>query len=401
MELQYRAYNMQGEVLKGVIEGAHERDIIDKLGERDLMVVELKAVEAKVLRAKRAHLKVSAPALASVTRQMSTMLRAGLSLMKCLNSLKMQTKDRKLRTVLGDVALAVESGASFSDALHLHTGVFTTIYIGMVQAGESGGALPEALDRMASYLESNLRLRQRIRSAMMYPLIVGVLGIGICLFMITVIIPVFVDIFKEFQSKLPLPTLILIRSSAWLRAHLVACLAGAVVAFFVFRRLRRTRVGALLWDRLALRVPVLGPLAKKIALSRFSRTFATLTHSGVPILKTLDIAALAVDNLVLEAAIRKVAEHIEKGATIHQAMASQKIFPPMLLDMVSAGEQTGAVDQMLTHVANHYDGEIETTLSGLTSLLEPLLILFLGVVVGGVVIAMFLPIFKMTDAIKF
>jgi type IV pilus assembly protein PilC len=275
------------------------------------------------------------------------------------------------------------------------------VFVSMVRAGEAGGILSEVLDRLANYLEMSLRLRQRVRSAMMYPIIVSFLGLGICLFMITVIIPVFVHIFKEFNHQLPLPTLILINVSSWVRSHVLVCLGSAVALGFGLRAARRTRPGTHLWDTMKLRVPVLGPLAEKIAFARFARTFASLTHSGVPTLKTIEITSCAVNNVYLEGAIRLVGDHIEKGATMLDAMTKQKVFPPMMLEMIAVGEQTGAVDEMLAQVADHYDREIETTLAGLTALLEPLLILFLGVVVGGVVIAMFLPIFKMTEAIQF
>jgi len=235
----------------------------------------------------------------------------------------------------------------------------------------------------------------------MYPIIVSVLGLGICVFMITTIIPVFVDIFKEFEHKLPLPTLILIDVSTWVRLHLVKCLLIGVAMVMAVRSLRRTRAGTQLWDRLKLRVPVCGPLASKIAFSRFARTLASMLHSGVPVLKALDIAGTAVNNIELEAAIQRVGDDIEHGSTIFDAMNNRKKFPDMMLTMVAAGEETGAVDELLGQVADHYDREIDTTLAGLTSLLEPILILFLGVVVGGVVIAMFLPIFRMTEAVQF
>ena len=401
MHFKYRAYDQQGNLTTGVLEGTDEPTVISLLGDKDLLVVSIKQVKFKAPRKVKSKIKIPLAVLSPFTRQLATMLRAGLPLMRCLESIGRQTRHRKLRIVVNDLAQAVESGTSFSDAMNLFPHVFSSVYIAMVKAGESGGLLAEVLDRTSGYLEMNLRLRQRVRSAMMYPIIVSVLGLGICVFMITTIIPVFVDIFQEFEHKLPLPTLILIDVSTWVRLHLVTCLVTGIATVLAVRSLRRTRAGTQLWDRLKLRIPVCGPLASKIAFSRFARTLASMLHSGVPVLKALAIAGTAVNNVELEAAIQRVGDDIEHGATIFDAMNNRKKFPDMMLTMVAAGEETGAVDELLGQVADHYDGEIDTTLSGLTSLLEPILILFLGVVVGGVVIAMFLPIFRMTDAIQF
>jgi type IV pilus assembly protein PilC len=401
MQFKYQAYKSGGGAVIGILEGANEQEAINKLGDKDLMIVSLKQVESKNARAKTAKIKIPLTVLTSFTRQLATMIRAGLSLVRCLDSLGRQSKHPGLQTVLQKLSQAVEGGAAFSEALHLHPRVFSTVYIAMVKAGENGGLLAEVLDRMASYLEMSLRLRQRVRAAMMYPMIVSVLGIGICIFMITAIIPVFVDIFKDFQHQLPLPTLILINVSTWVRTNLLICITSAVGTGLLLRYLRRTPMGTQIWDRLKLRVPLFGSLVNKIAFSRFARTLASMLHSGVPVLKAFNIAGTAVSNVELEAAIRKVGDAIEHGATMHDAMVKQKTFPDMMLEMVAAGEETGTVDELLTQVADHYDREIDTTLSGLTSLLEPLLILFLGVVVGAVVIAMFLPIFRMADAVQF
>jgi type IV pilus assembly protein PilC len=219
--------------------------------------------------------------------------------------------------------------------------------------------------------------------------------------MTTKIMPIFAEIFQQFNHQLPLPTLILINVSAWIRAHLLACFATGVGMGWALRSLRRTSKGNQLWDRLKLRLPICGPLANKIAFSRFARTLAFMMHSGVPVLKAINIAAAAVCNVGLEAVIRQVGNHVEKGETIHEAMVKEGKFPSVMLEMVAAGEETGAVDELLIQVADHYDQEIDATLNGLTAVLEPVLILFLGVIVGAVVIAMFLPIFRMTDVVQF
>ena len=401
MQFDYRAYKSDGKIVKGQIEAEHEKDAIDRLGSQDLLVVELKKHESIKKTVSKVKGRVPLPNLTTFTRQLATMLRAGLPLLKCLTGLQRQVKHEALRAILQYLVTAVENGASLSQALAQHPRTFSSLYISMVAAGEKGGVLPEILDRLAGYLEASLSLRQKVRSAIAYPAIVSIMAIGICIFLITTIIPVFADIYKDFQHGLPKPTLVLIQISDMFRTHYLKLLVGVVVLGLTVRRLRRTPQGTWFWDRTKLRFPIFGVLAQKIVLSRFSRTYATLTHSGVPILETLRTVAKAADNVVVDAAVTKIVADIESGNTLLQAMERQEIFPPMLLEMVAAGEQTGSVDEMLAQVADHYDREIEAALAGLTALIEPLLILFLGVVVGSVVVAMFLPIFNISQIVQF
>ena len=397
MQFDYRAYNSTGEIVTGVMEGASDHEVIEKLGDRDLMVVSLTQAALK----RRVTIHVPLIVLAQATRELATMIRAGLSLTRSLGALERQSKHRGMQLVLRELSRFIEGGASFSEALRVYPSVFSPVYIAMVRAGENGGLTAEVLDRMASYLEMSQRLRQRVRSAMMYPIVVGCVGVGICIFMTTKIMPIFAEIFQQFNHQLPLPTLILINVSAWVRARLLVCFATGIATGLALRSLRRTSKGNRLWDRLKLRLPICGPLAGKIAFSRFARTLAFMIHSGVPLLKALNIAGAAVCNVGLEDVIRKMADHVEKGETIHEAMVREGEFPSVMLEMVAAGEETGAVDELLIRVADHYDQEIDATLSGLTAVLEPVLILFLGVIVGAVVIAMFLPIFRMTEVVQF
>ena len=397
MQFDYKAYNSNGEIVTGVMEGASDHEVIEKLGDRDLMVVSLTQAALK----RRVTIHVPLIVLAQATRELATMIRAGLSLTRSLGALERQSKHRGMQLVLRELSRFIEGGASFSEALRVYPSVFSPVYIAMVRAGENGGLTAEVLDRMASYLEMSQRLRQRVRSAMMYPIVVGCVGVGICIFMTTKIMPIFAEIFQQFNHQLPLPTLILINVSAWVRARLLVCFATGIATGLALRSLRRTSKGNQLWDRLKLRLPVCGPLANKIAFSRFARTLAFMMHSGVPLLKALNIAGAAVCNVGLEDVIRQVGNHVEKGDTIHEAMVKEGNFPSVMLEMVAAGEETGAVDELLIRVAEHYDQEIDATLSGLTAVLEPVLILFLGVIVGAVVIAMFLPIFRMTEVVQF
>jgi type IV pilus assembly protein PilC len=271
----------------------------------------------------------------------------------------------------------------------------------MVQAGETGGLLAEILDRLACYLESSSRLKRKVKSAMSYPVIVCIVALGIALFLIVKVIPIFGNIYKDFGAALPAPTQILINISDFIRTYFILAMGTLAGLIFGVVKFKRTPMGTALWDRTILRLPVFGKLAHKVCISRFSRTFAALLRSGVPILETLHIVGQSSGNTVVETAVAKTAASIEHGDNLAVALGQHPIFPPMLVRMISAGEQTGKVDVMLEKISDFYDEEIEATLSALTSLIEPLLIVFLGVVVGSIVICMFLPIFKMSQVVQF
>jgi type IV pilus assembly protein PilC len=400
MQFEYKARNAAGKMVCGLIEATDEHQVIQTLGSTDLIVVSINAA-ANQKANRKSRKKVPLAVLAPMTRQLATMLRAGLPMIKTLRAISQQEKNVALQLVLEDLVSAVEGGMSLSEALQGHPRVFSKVYTSMIAAGERSGALPDILDQLARYLEASLRLRRKVRSASIYPAIVTVLAISICIFLITCIIPVFADIYKDFGATLPLPTLVMIQISNLLRHYLLFCLVTCAAAIFFFVRWRRSPSGARIWDRTKLSFPLLGSLARKIALSRFSRTFGTLMHNGVSILETLSIVASAADNVIIELAVREIATEIEQGSSMSDAISRQPIFPPVMRDMASAGEQAGSLDTMLQQVADQYDSDIEATLSGLTSLIEPLLIMFLGVFVGSVVVSMFLPIFKMTEVIKF
>jgi type IV pilus assembly protein PilC len=302
---------------------------------------------------------------------------------------------------LREVTARVEQGNSFSEALSEHPKVFTKLYVSMVEAGETGGLLAEILDRLASYLESTARLKKKVKSAMSYPVIVCFIALSIALFLIVKVIPIFAGIYKDFGAALPTPTQILIDISDIIRAYFVLAIGAVGGVIFGFVKFKQTKRGMAMWDRTKLRMPVFGKLIHKIAISRFARTFAALLRSGVPILETLRIVGQSAGNTVVERAVEQTAASIERGDNLAVALGQHPIFPPMLVRMVSAGEQTGKVDVMLEKISDFYDEEIEATLSGLTSLIEPLLIVFLGVVVGSIVICMFLPIFKLNQIVQF
>jgi type IV pilus assembly protein PilC len=318
-----------------------------------------------------------------------------------LTALEEQMDSKVFKPILHDVTLRVEQGDAFSEALAAHPRVFTRLFVSMVQAGEAGGLLAEILDRVASYLEATARLKKKVKSAMSYPVIVCCIAILIALFLIMKVIPIFADIYKDFNAKLPGPTQTLIEISNILRAYFLIVVGVLAVLVFLFFKFKKTKSGRAVWDRAKLRFPVFGKLVHKIAMSRFARTFAALLRSGVPIMETLRIVGQSVDNVVVEDALEKTASGIERGDNLAVSLGQHPVFPVMMVRMVAAGEQTGKVDAMLEKIADFYDEEIEATLSSLTALIEPLLIVFLGVVVGSIVVCMFLPIFKLNQIVQF
>jgi type IV pilus assembly protein PilC len=284
-------------------------------------------------------------------------------------------------------------------ALMKHPKVFTRLYVSMVDAGEKGGLLAEVLARLATYLENTARLRKKVKSAMMYPTAVTIIAICITIFLMVRVVPVFGEIYKGFGAELPGPTQALISLSNFIKAYLLYIIPLCGVLAYGWFAYIKTKPGREFWDRLRIKLPIFGVIAHKICLARFTRTLASLIRSGVPILEVLNIVGNTCGNVVMEKAIRTAAADIERGESISAAIGKHPIFPSMIVRMMTAGEQTGKIDAMLERVADFLDEEIETTLSGLTSLIEPLLIVFLGVVVGGIVICMFLPIFKMSTII--
>jgi len=328
------------------------------------------------------------------------MVDAGLAIVQSLQALADQTTNKAMRDVIKDVCTRVEGGDNFSAALGKHPKVFNRLYVCMVDAGEKGGLLAEILARLATYLENTARLRKKVKSAIMYPTAVTVVAIGITVFLLVKVVPVFGEIFSGFGAKLPAPTQFLIEVSNIVKKQFFYLLIGSAGIVYGWLSYIKTKKGREFWDRNRIRLPIFGHIAHKICLARFSRTLASLIRSGVPILEVLNIVANTCGNVIMEKAIRVAMGDIERGEGISAALASHPIFPVMIIRMMTAGEQTGKIDAMLERVADFLDEEIETTLAGLTSLIEPLLIVFLGIVVGGMVVAMFLPIFKMSDIIN-
>ena len=397
----YQARDAHGKTVSGVQEAINEDNAINTLMGRGLMVLSIQQKAGG--KSMRKTGKITETDLVLFTRQLATMVDAGLPLVTGLTALYEQADPKKqagLRRVVGEVSAAVQQGDSFFEAISKHPAVFARLYTAMVKAGESGGLLAEILDRLASFLEAAARLRKKVKSAMTYPVIVILIAISITTFLIVRVVPVFGEIFADFGAKLPGPTQFLLDISAFIRGNWYFIVAGIAGIFFGTRAFVRTEKGRQKWDTWKLKLPVFGPLVHKIAMTRFARTFAQLIRSGVPILEVMDIVGDTAGNYVVEAAIQHVRADVEKGDHLTNALSREPIFPPMLVRMVSAGESTGKIDAMLEKMADFWDEEIEAILDALTSLIEPLLIVVLGVIVGGIVIAMFLPIFKLNDVVS-
>ncbi len=387
-----------GREIRSTVEAATEQAAIAALLNRNLLVV---SIQEKI--GKKGRTGGGSVALADLvifTRQLATMIDAGLAMVQSLQALAEQTTNKVMRDVIKDVCTRVEGGDSFSEALQKHPKAFSRLYVSMVSAGEKGGLLAEILARLATYLENTARLRKKVKSALMYPTVVTIVAILITIFLLVKVVPVFGEIYAGFGAQLPGPTQFLITLSNIVKSYILLIILGGGGAVYGWLYFIKTKSGREFWDSRRIKLPIFGVIAHKICLARFTRTLASLVRSGVPILEVLQIVSQTVGNVIMEKAIKVAAGDIERGESISAALAKHPVFPTMIIRMITAGEQTGKIDNMLERISDFLDEEIETTLSGLTSLIEPILIVFLGVVVGGMVICMFLPIFKMADIIN-
>lgn len=387
-----------GREIRSAVEASSESAAIAALLNRNLLVV---SIQEKIgNRGKTSGGKVALADLVVFTRQLATMIDAGLAMVQSLQALADQTSNKVMRDVIKDVTVRVEGGDSFSEALQKHPKVFTKLYYCMVAAGEKGGLLADILARLATYLENTARLRRKVKSAMMYPTAVTIVAIGITIFLLVKVVPVFGDIYSSFGAKLPAPTQFLISISKFMQKYILFMLGGAGAGVWGWLYFIKTPPGRAFWDAKRIKLPIFGQIAHKICLARFTRTLSSLIRSGVPILEVLQIVQNTVGNVVMENAVRVASTDIERGESISTALSKHPVFPSMIIRMITAGEQTGKIDSMLERISDFLDEEIETTLSGLTSLIEPILIVFLGVTVGGIAICMFLPIFKMSEIVS-
>lgn len=349
----------------------------------------------KALEKKAKTYKLDMAELSIFTGQLASLLQAGLPLVSCLEALQDQTEDQVFRIVIRDVRNDISTGTSFSAAVKKFPRSFNSLFVSMVEAGEASGGLAEILGKVAGYFESTVKLTKKVKSAMTYPIAVIGLAIALVNVLLIFVIPVFAAMFADFGAKLPKPTQMLIDLSNFMKSYWWALGLGAYGIYYFVSKYIATPNGRRQKDNFLIKAPIFGNLVHKIALSRFCRTYATLMRSGVPILRTLEIVASASGKVQVEDACAEISRHVSQGGQVSDIMAVNPFFPPMMKHMVKAGETTGNVDGMMNKIADFYDMECDATVSALTSLIEPLLIVFLGVVVGGIVMAMFLPIFQL------
>lgn len=393
----YTARTQQGELKTATIDAPTREDVVAQLRRQRLSIVKVDE-EAKAKKPRRGSVKMRDVVI--FTRQFSTMINAGLPLVQALDILAKQTDNKNLSNVTRSVVFDVESGHTVADALAKHPNAFTDLYVNMVAAGEAGGILDTILMRLATFLEKNDALVRKVKGAMIYPgVIMSVAFIAITVLLLFVI-PVFETMFASVGMALPLPTRIVLGLSRFLKAYWWAVGAGGFAFVVLLRRYYKTPNGKLVIDRLMLKLPVLGDVLRKSAVSRFTRTLGTLISSGVSILDGLEITAKTAGNRVIQDAIMASRSSIASGETIASPLQKSNVFPPMVISMIAVGEQTGGLDEMLSKIADFYDEEVDAAVSGLLSLLEPVMIVFLGVVVGGMVVAMYLPIFDMINAVQ-
>jgi type IV pilus assembly protein PilC len=393
--------DLAGIQAKGEVEAESKQAVAEQLKERGLVVVDI----AAKYRSKEINLelfsRVNAKDLAVASRQLATMVTSGMSIMRALQVLETQSESKLLKETIGAVRRDVEAGLLLSDAMGRHPRVFGPLYVAMVRAGETGGVLEECLMRVADQLEKDAALRRQVRAAMVYPAIVITFAVTVLLALVAFLIPVFVGVFKQFPGKLPALTQFMVNFSHLVTHQwylLILFLAGSVGGFIWMKRNPRARDA---WDAFKLRIPMkIGEVVQKVAIARWSRTLSALTSAGVPIMQAIEITGKTAGNAVIEKSMGDVITSVKSGGTISAPLRDCPAFPPMVAQMVGVGEETGALDSMLAKIADFYDSEVEAAVKALTSIMEPVMIIFVGGIVGVIVISMYLPLFSIYNSIK-
>lgn len=390
-----------GEVQSGEMTLDSQADVLSHLRKKKIITIfvreKAKSMDLKLNLTKP---NVSTKDLAIFTRQFATMITAGLPLVQCLDILSQQSDSAALKTVVLQVRNDVEAGSTLAESLGKHPRVFDNLFVNMVEAGEAGGVLDDILMRLATYIEKAEALKRKVKAAMTYPTVVLVVALGTTVFMLLFIIPTFAKIFKDFGGELPLPTKVVLGASNFLRNFWWLGLAIGAGAIVSFKRFYATDAGEKAVDAFKLKMPVLGDLLRKAAIARFTRTLGTLISSGVPILTGLEITARTSGNRVIQEAVLATRASIREGETIAAPLKQSDVFPPMVVQMIAVGEETGALDEMLNKIANFYDDEVNTAVDTLTSIIEPIMIVIMGALVGGMVVAMYMPMFKLISVVS-
>ena len=394
---RYVAKDPGGKTVTGILDYSDKSILIDALRRRGLVIISITETAKK--KAVAGSGKVKLDEVVIFSRQLATMVDSGIPLVQAMDILYDQIERPNFKKIVAAIRDDIEIGSSLSDAFLKHPATFSALYVNMVKAGESSGALDDILDRLASYLEKASSLQRKVKSSLIYPAVVIVMATLITLVMLLKVIPTFKGIFDMLGGALPLPTRILIGISDGLRSMFLYVAVVFIMIVFIFRRYVKTPRGKASFDKAVLKLPIFGPLLRKVAVAKFTRTLATLVKSGVPILVSLEIVGKTAGNAVIEKALEEVRASIKEGENIADPLAKSGVFPPMVVRMIRVGEQTGELEKMLGKIADFYDDQVDAAVSGMTSIIEPLIIAFLGVVIGGIVIAMFLPVFKLTEVI--
>ncbi|MCP4573138.1 MAG: type II secretion system F family protein [bacterium] len=395
----WKGKTAKGEVLSGEFEAKNRNDVGEYLRKRRIVITSIKQKPREIKLSFLQKKGVGVKDLAVFTRQFATMVNAGLPLVQCLDVLGRQLDKPHFKEVVAKVTADVEGGSTLAEALEEHPAVFSDLYVNMIAAGEAGGILDVILSRLAQFLEKADALQRKVKGAMTYPAVVLTVAGGACIFMLLFVIPVFAKMFSDFGGTLPAPTRIVMGASEFLQGYWWALGIGIAALITGFKRYRATTSGRLLTDKAALRMPIIGNVLRKSGVSRFTRTLGTLIGSGVPILQGLEITSRTAGNKVLQHAIEDTSRSISQGDTIASPLKESGVFPPMVVQMISIGEQTGALDEMLSKIADFYDDEVDAAVEALTAAIEPLMIVVMGGMVGSMLVAMYLPMFKMANVV--
>jgi type IV pilus assembly protein PilC len=401
----YKALDAQGGQAIGVLDGGSKAEISAALRNKGLIVLDINEKKESLAQIDimAPFQRVKAKDLTIFSRQFATMVNSGLSMLRCLYVLEEQTPNKKLAKVIGEIKSDVEAGLSLSDSLEKHPKIFSRLYVSMVRAGEAGGILDEVLNRLATQLEKDDSIRRAVKSAMVYPSVIASFAIIVMIGMVLFLIPIFAGIYKSLgNAKLPALTRGMIAISNTIKSWRGLIVLAVIIALvYAIRRFKRTEAGTFLWDRTKLRLPMgVGGVVQKLAVSRFSRTLGTLVSSGVPILQAIEITGQAAGNTVIERAMVDVQQSIKEGQSMTAPLEKVSIFPAMVTQMISVGEETGSLDAMLGKIADFYEDEVNASVKALTSIIEPIMMLGVGAIVGTVVISMYLPIFDMMNLVK-
>ena len=393
----YTGRTRGGQTVSGELEAATREAVVARLRSQQIIATAVRTKPREISFSFGSG--VTEKDIVVFTRQFATMIDAGLPLVQCLEILTSQQENKVFKKTLGQIRQSVEGGSTFAAALKQHPKIFTSLYANMVEAGEAGGILDTILNRLAQYMEKAMGLKKKVKSAMVYPSTIVTVALTVVIFLLIFVIPTFKSMFEGFGATLPLPTQIVLEASNIVRAYFMVGIGAIVGIVFGFRTWYKTESGRTVMDAFMLKTPVFGVLIRKVAVAKFTRTLGTLISSGVAILDGLDITARTAGNKIVEKAVLRTRASIAEGKTISDPLRESGVFPPMVTQMISVGEQTGALDSMLGKIADFYDEEVDTAVNNLTALLEPMMMVFLGIIIGGVVIAMYLPIFKLVSVV--